>query len=460
MAAIQSPVKRFVKRLLLAISVLLAANILLLGAYAYYYKESVSGEMLPIPLLKLLSHSLKSGQEHFILDSIATEQLDSQHLWAMLLDDRQGTVLWSHNIPPELPGAYTLSDIALLSRYYLKDYPVYTWKHSQGLIVLGFPKGSMTKVTGVLSLSEVNILSWRIIVLIVCDLLILFLIYLAIDRRTVRSVADIMDGIRSLAAGKLIHLEEKGTLSEIAVQLNRTSDLLEARSAAQENWIAGVSHDVRTPLSVILGYSEQIEQYSALPEEVREKASNIKLQGVRLRNLVNDLNLAIRLGSGDMILQKEHFHPAVFCRHFLADFLNDVSNEKYPVEITIDKGTEAVFISGTPDLLQRAFYNLLYNSVRHNPDGCVIHFQLQRSGNHVVFTLSDNGKGLTAGQLEELRNRPDYLSSAKSVLLQQHGLGLYVVQQIVRLHNAVVSFDNGITGGFQTAVIIPLIQEN
>ena len=160
MTFIQSPIKRFVKRLLSAIFILLAANALLLGLYAYYYKKSISDKMLPIPLLKTLSTSLVLDNKQFTLDSITINQLDSQHLWAVLLDDKQGTILWKHNFPEELPSIYTLSDIALLSRYYLKDYPTYTWKHPQGLIVLGFPKNSMTKIIGTISVFEANENYW------------------------------------------------------------------------------------------------------------------------------------------------------------------------------------------------------------------------------------------------------------------------------------------------------------
>lgn len=399
--------------------------------------------------------SLVFDNNQFTLDRETISQLDTQHLWAMLLDDKQGIILWKHNTPDELPSVYSLSDIALLSRFYLKDYPTYTWKHPKGLIILGYPKNSMTKVIGTLSAFEVNKIFWKIIAIIVFDLLILLLIYFTIDRKTVKSVVNILNAIKSLAVGKLIHLEEKGALSEIAVQLNKTSDLLEARSIAQENWIAGVSHDVRTPLSIILGYSEQIEQKDTLPKDVREKAFNIKFQSLRLRNLVNDLNLATRLGSGNITVHQERFYPVSFCRNLLADFLNDVSNENYSLEIDIDREMETFLIMGIPDLLQRAFYNLLYNSVKHNPNGCNIYFQLQKADNKVVFVISDDGEGMSVEQFEELQSRSHYLSCNESTLLQQHGLGLYVVQQIIKLHNATILFDCGKSGGFQSTVTIP-----
>jgi signal transduction histidine kinase len=458
MKSIQSPVRRFVKHLLLIVSALFVLNVLFLGLYVYYYsyKKSLSEEVLPIPLLKQLSGALVSEKGGFELGAAAEDQLRSQHLWAMLIDDKQGTILWSYHLPNELPKTYSLTDVALLSRYYIKDYPVFVWKHPKGLIVVGYPKGSITKVMGVLPLSEVHVLPWRIVFVVLCDVFILLLIYFLVDRKTLNKVTNILSGIQSLANGKLIKLEEKGSFSEIAVQLNRTSDLLETRSNAQENWIAGVSHDVRTPLSVILGYAEQIERNESLPEDVRAKAASMKFEGVRLRDLVDDLNLVTRLGNSEVHIKQERFHPAVFSRNLLAGFLDQVSNEKYPVDIDLDKRVETVYLIGDPHLLQRALNNLLYNSVKHNPAGCEIRFGLRLDGDKVVFLVSDNGNGVTEEELAKWRNRAHYLSSDQVGLLQQHGLGLYIVRQIVGLFGGEVVFCNGQTGGFEVSLVLPV----
>lgn len=216
---------------------------------------------------------------------------------------------------------------------------------------------------------------------------------------------------------------------------------------------------MRTPLSVIPGYSEQIEQNIDLLKKIREKALNIKSQVVRLRNLVNDLNLATRLNSEGMTLEQERFCPAGFCRNFLADFINDVSNENYPVEIDINNETNALLISGIPDLLRRAFYNLLSNSIRHNPEGCTIYFQSRKVNDQVVFEFSDDGKGITAEHFEEIRNRREIYSDTKFALPPQHGLGLYAVQQIIKLHHASISFYNGEKKGFPITITIPVIKK-
>ena len=452
MNPIQSSVKRFMLRLSLAIILVLTINLLLLGIYIYRHQKSVSDEMAIIPLLKQFPQELVLKGNHYYLDNDVENELDKQDMWAMLLDDRQGTVLWSYKLPEEIPTYYTLSDIAAFSRYYLKDYPVSTWKHPNGLIVIGSPKYSLWKIAYMFPYAEFKAMPGRIILIIVCDLLILFLLYFIIDRKSIKAVSNVLSGIHSLAEGKLIRLKEKGTFSEIATQLNKTSDLLKTRSIAQENWIAGISHDIRTPLSIILGYAEKIENNSLLPKDVQEKASLIKYQGIRLRNVVNDLNLITRLGDETHPIHQDFFHPTVFCRELVAEFLNNEIPESYSIELDIDKELEFVKLKGDTHLLQRAINNLLYNSIRHNPMGCNIFFRLYGSDKQVLFVVSDNGKGMTSDEIEVLQNRSHYLSNTDSSFNGQHGLGLYIVQQIVKMHNGDITFGKSEFGGFEVAI--------
>lgn len=457
MNPIQSSIKRFIMRLSIAVILLLAINILFLGIYIYRHQKSVSDEMAILPLLKQFPKELVLRDNHFYLGSHVQNELDKQDMWVMLLDDKLGTVLWSYKLPEEIPSHYTLSDIAAFSRYYLKDYPVSTWKHPNGLVVVGSPKHSLWKIAYMVPYSEIKAMPRRIIFIVVCDLLILFLLYFIIDRKSMKAVSNVLSGINSLAKGKLIRLKEKGTFSEIATQLNKTSDLLKTRSIAQENWIAGISHDIRTPLSIILGYAEKIETNSLLPKDVREKASLIKYQGIRLRNVVNDLNLITRLGDETHPIHQDAFHPTVFCREVVAEFLNNGISESYTIELDIDKELEPVELKGDTHLLRRAINNLLYNSIRHNPIGCNISFGLYRRNKQVLFVVADNGKGMTSNEIGILRNRSHYFTESASSLNKQHGLGLYIVQQIVKMHNGNIFLKKSESGGLEVTIEIPIL---
>ena len=163
-------------RLSLAIILVLTINLLLLGIYIYRHQKSVSDKMAIIPLLKQFPQELVLKGNHYYLDNDVQNELDKQDMWAMLLDDRQGTVLWSYKLPEEIPTYYTLSDIAAFSRYYLKDYPVSTWKHPNGLIVIGSPKYSLWKIAYMFPYAEFKAMPGWIILIIVCDLIIIFLL--------------------------------------------------------------------------------------------------------------------------------------------------------------------------------------------------------------------------------------------------------------------------------------------
>src|SRR5699024_9158196 len=146
--------------------------------------------------------------------------------------------------------------------------------------------------------------SASVTVLMVCggNILLVLLIYIGANSGLLRSVRPIVEGIRKLPEGEPVRLKEKGILSELAFHLNKTSEMLQSqkyqlrkKDAARANWIAGVSHDIRTPLSMVMGYAATLEEDTGLPEEARRKAGIIRRQSIRMKNLINDLNLASKL---------------------------------------------------------------------------------------------------------------------------------------------------------------------
>ena len=133
-----------------------------------------------------------------------------------------------------------------------------------------------------------------ILIVLALNVLIIFLIYMAANTKLLKSVKPITDGIQALHTGQPVVLKEKGVLSEIAANINQTSEVLQSQNyqlkkkeTARANWIAGVSHDIRTPLSMVMGYASQLESNKQLPEEERQKAAVIVKQSQRMKNLIN-----------------------------------------------------------------------------------------------------------------------------------------------------------------------------
>ena len=186
--------------------------------------------------------------------------------WAFLLDE-DGTILWSDKLPEDLNKSYSLTEVAGFSRWYLKDYPVKVWTHPDGLLVLASEKNSVWKQQLVLDMDTINESNRIVLVFLLGNTLLILLLCLFFGYRFYRSLKPVALGIETLAEEKSIRLPEKGMTAELAGKLNQTSELLEkqkqlieTRDTARTNWIAGVSHDIRTPMNAIMGYTELMEK--------------------------------------------------------------------------------------------------------------------------------------------------------------------------------------------------------
>lgn len=111
---------------------------------------------------------------------------------------------------------------------------------------------------------------------------------------------------------------------ELAEKLNQTSErlerqkaVIEARDTARTNWIAGVSHDIRTPLSMIMGYAEQLLAAENMDAEQKKQLGIIRDQGVKIKHLIEDLNLTSKLQYQMQPLRQEEFHPAKLMRQIV-----------------------------------------------------------------------------------------------------------------------------------------------
>lgn len=128
----------------------------------------------------------------------------------------------------------------------------------------------------------------------------------------------IAKGIEQLADRQPLALREKGVSSELASKLNKTSHVLEEQSRmlakrdeARTEWISGVSHDIRTPLSLIVGYADRMAYSESLGKEEQAMARTICRQSMIIRQLIEDLNLTSKLAYDSQPLYKAECSPAL-----------------------------------------------------------------------------------------------------------------------------------------------------
>ena len=369
------------------------------------------------------------------------QELNRNQIWAMLLD-ASGHCIWEASLPEEIPTQYTIQDVAVFSKGYLQDYPVFVRNTDNGLLVLGYPKDSFMKLTGnYFPIRAIRIFPLFITGILAIDIVLLFLVYYLSKRKISKNTEPIMASIKTLSTGKPVDLSIRGELSEIADSVNQASQVLSRQNQARANWISGVSHDIRTPLSMIMGYAQRIAGDHGASGNIQQEAEIIRAQSAKIKDLVQDLNLVSQLEYEMQPLHKEPVRLSKLLRSYAADLLNAGISEKYSVEVEISSEAETAVIDCDARLISRAIGNLVQNSINHNPQGCDIFLSLDCSSVNVSITVADNGVGMSVEKLRELEEKPHYMESTDERLDLRHGLGLLLVRQIMEVHGGVMEIN-------------------
>ena len=324
------------------------------------------------------------------------ELLDEHDLWAMLIG-QDGRVLWSYRKPSDVPEEYSLTQVASFVRWYLNDYPVQTRIRADGLLVVGGPKNSTWKHDIVLSYESLSLAHWWFGCLALLTL------------------AAVL-GLSALMLRRWFHQEQQ------------------SRDAARSDWINGISHDIRTPLSLVMGHASQLERDPSLEAEQHRRATIIRRQSQTIRELVNDLNLTMRLDSIMQPLRRETVSPSALLRQAAADLLNSGQADGYPLDLDLPEEPLPPLEADT-FLLRRAIGNLLTNCVRHNRPGCPIRLGGRVEGRWLLLCVESGDPASSPPPSPPAALAPDGGAA--------HGTGLKLVAQIAAAHGGTTRFFTG-----------------
>ena len=453
-------IRRFVITIILSIFLLLFLNIFLFEFIFFKYSTDDSPSDKTFEIAKMI----KFKDRKYFLPDKEISNLKKQNIWAIVIDNDSKKVIWqTENLPGEIPKEYSVFDIALFSHAYIKGYPVFTAKIRNDLLVLGYPKDSYWKYsTATWNYRLIQNVPNFFLTFLISNIFFVFLIYIFSNSKLLKSVNPIIKGIQNLPKDNPVNIDEKGVLSELAKSINKTSEILQNqreqlrnKDTARANWIAGVSHDIRTPLSMIMGYASQLKTSSNLSEEMAKKLSVILKQSERIKNLINDLNLASKLEYNMQPFEKKKENAVAVVRQVIVDFLNMDIDEKFPIEWKTKSEFVSCFVNVDKNLIKRALANLIQNSINHNENGCTIYVSVKEDEKNCIICVEDNGIGVSDEELEKLNNTPHYMVCDKNTTEQQHGLGLLIVKQIMDVHNGQVEMKHSEYGGFKVVLQIP-----
>ncbi len=461
MSSVGKLLRRFVGILLLSSFLLLLANLIL---FVVVFSSQLP-EVSPWKTAQNAADQIKMTDGVYTLPTEAERTLTGDGAWAVYIENKSGSALWySRNLPDTIPLSYTASDIAELTRGYLQGYSTFTGTGQEGLMIVGYPEDTFWKHTSASwDYQFIKNLPKTITAVLAVNILLIFALYFAVNSRLLHSVKPLTDAIAALSKGENHMLLEKGVLSELSASINQTADVLKTqrmqlqkKEEARTSWITGISHDIRTPLSMVMGYAGQLQDDRELSDVQRKKAAVIVTESERIRDLVGNLNLASKLENNMQAAKKERQNAVSLLRQAVTDHINSDAGGDYPVLWETAEELQSCPIFADRELLLRVIHNLLTNAVRHNPKGCHIFAAVSDDGVNCTITVEDDGKGADDETLEKL-NRQVSTSLCKDGLEnKRHGLGLLIVRQITELHGGSVLFSHSKHGGFSTSIVLPL----
>lgn len=225
-------------------------------------------------------------------------------------------------------------------------------------------------------------------------------------------------------------------LNELASRLSLAEQEREQLEQTKRDWVRGISHDLKTPLSYILGYSALLSnpEYDWKPEEQQKFLTEIYSKGKYIEDLVGDLRLSFEIENPQTAIPLSYADFDLI--PFLRNLITDVANNPKATDNIFDFQAEvsSVIIHADERLLYRAFQNLLVNSVLHNPKQTKITLSVHAPQNNLVeIEVTDNGTGLDETDQAVFTHESSY---------QQGWNGLAIVKNIILAHNGKVSLNS------------------
>jgi signal transduction histidine kinase len=306
--------------------------------------------------------------------------------------------------------------------------------------------------------STINILKIMLIYVTIIAILLALLLSLYLSTRISRPIKAITASAAKMGTGdysvKFQH-SSYSEINELSDTLTQAQTELERTDMYQKDLIANVSHDLRTPLTMIKSYAEMIRDLSGNNPEKRNKHLGVIIDETdRLNDLVNDMLNLSKMQSHKIVLERKPFDISEAAASIMASYNILQDNEGYDIQFT--NMTEPCIVDGDENKLKQVMINLVNNAVKYCGEDKVILVSLMRYGRKVRFSVTDHGQGIAPEELPHVWERY-YKSSTHHVRATEgSGLGLSIVKEILCLHKAEFDVESTVGRGSTFWFELPL----
>ncbi|MED3267908.1 MULTISPECIES: sensor histidine kinase [Bacillus] len=244
------------------------------------------------------------------------------------------------------------------------------------------------------------------------------------------------------------------SLEHLSITLKKNDAMRQVLQQTREEWITGLTHDLKTPLSSIYGYALLLEsnQYNWTDCDIQQFGSVMKEKSQYMTTLIDDLSLTYQLKNNSLPAQHVNVEINQFVQKVLLQFINNPTLQNQNIEFVPSSNKIQYFIE--EKWFQRIIENLLVNAVKHNNETTTVIVKLSQNANSFTLSISDDGKGMDEKTKELLFERY-YRGTNTEESNIGTGLGLAITKQLVHAHNGTISVDSALGNGTTIILVFP-----
>jgi signal transduction histidine kinase len=270
-----------------------------------------------------------------------------------------------------------------------------------------------------------------------------------------RQLRELTAATQRVAAGQLGHQvqirshDEMGTL---AAAFNQMSADLQHANNLRQQMTADIAHDLRTPLSVILGYSEALADGKLAPEP--ETLAVMHTEAQHLSRLIEDLKVIALADAGELPLAQQHITPQVLLRQAAEAQRVQASQQEIQLQVDLPENLPPVLVDA--DRMAQVLGNLLNNALRYTPPGGTIILRARQEAGQVLLQVADSGPGIPPEALADVFERTYRGDPARHQTAGETGLGLAIARSLVMAQGGVITVESPPGQGATFTIRLPV----
>ena len=458
----------FVITIVAVVMLVVIINILtIFGVYIFNmvsHKNTITLKNSPETFVRNFEKYMYDDNGILALSEEGYELLQESGAWIQVLND-YGEEISNINSPSDAPKKYTPFD--MVNNYKYEERPYINFMLEKNLssghvnVILALPNNTIERVTLNFSLDSVMYQSKIIIIItLIIDAIIALIFGYLFSRKLTKPISEIITNIDILSKGNYnLYTKEKGIYKAVFENINDLSSTLRENDnqrkeleSMREDWLANITHDIKTPLASIQGYAEIIsdKDYEFTRDEMQEYTEIIYSKSKYIKELVDELNLSTRLKNNALSLNKQNTNLVALLRNVVIDILNDSRYENRNIEFNsnIDVIEKEVDVM----LLKRALTNLIFNAVVHNNESVQVKVDIKKI-DKINISIKDNGNGINTKDLEHIFDRY-YRGTNTGEAHKGSGLGMAISKEIINNHGGEIQINSKL--GCGTEILITL----